>query len=658
MTSSSTRHVRMQCAALGDTAVFLRMSAREALGRLSVFELTFLSPHNDLDAGAVLGEELSVTLDFPAGGERQFNGIVTTLRLLTPGDTTHNRMARYEALVHPRLWLLTRASHRRFFYQRTVPQIVTSVLESFGVDLRNTCSAAYPALEHCMQYRETDFDFISRLLEREGIHYFFEHASGKSTLVLTDSNSAHRPIGHYETIPYQAWETPDQDEECIYRWVSGATLQTGRYEVNDYDFEKASVSNSQGLMARATRGAPFDPARYVKQEHLTGHRSAADGERVARVNAEIHETLNQSIEARCTSRGIAAGGLFRLRDHPDGAQERQFLVTGIEADIASDAYVSSDDPSMPLFDCRFTAIRADTTFRPERITPVPSVAGPQTAVVVGPDGDDFLTDAYGRVKVQFHWEQLAQGGGAQRLERGWMRVSQGWANRRWGAMMLPRIGQEVLVEFIEGDPDRPVVTGALYNSTSMPPYELPANAALSTLKSHSTQGGNGYNELRFDDRKGGEQLFFHAARDHETWVAHDALMNVAHDSHRRVDGNEYRETGGARHDTIRGSSRSRVDGSVSAATLGSHEQFAGGAYSLGAGAAVRITAGAAVEIEASATIALRAGASYILIGPETIEMSSFPIPLGPGVPPVALNVPPPSPTPPRDADDGTRKLVK
>jgi type VI secretion system secreted protein VgrG len=277
---------------------------------------------------------------------------------------------------------------------------------------------------------------------------------------------------------------------------------------------------------------------------------------------------------------------------------------------------------------------------------------------VGPDGDDFLTDAYGRVKVQFHWEQLAQGGGAQRLERGWMRVSQGWANRRWGAMMLPRIGQEVLVEFIEGDPDRPVVTGALYNSTSMPPYELPANAALSTLKSHSTQGGNGYNELRFDDRKGGEQLFFHAARDHETWVAHDALMNVAHDSHRRVDGNEYRETGGARHDTIRGSSRSRVDGSVSAATLGSHEQFAGGAYSLGAGAAVRITAGAAVEIEASATIALRAGASYILIGPETIEMSSFPIPLGPGVPPVALNVPPPSPTPPRDADDGTRKLVK
>jgi type VI secretion system secreted protein VgrG len=658
MPSTNTRHVRMECAALGDTAVFLRMSTSEALGRLSEFELAFLSPRNDIDPGAVLGQNLSVTLDYPAGGERQFNGIVTTLRLIAPGDATHNRMARYEAKVHPRLWLLTQSSHRRFFYQRTVPQIVTAVFEPFDIDFRNACSASYPPLEHCVQYRETDFDFVSRLLEREGIHYFFEHAGGKHTLVLTDSNSEHRPIPHYESIPYQAWDTPEQDEECVYRWVSGATLQTGRYEVNEYDFEKASVSNSHGLVARATRTAPFDPARYVMQEHLTGHVKAADGDRLARVNVEIHQAQNDSIDARSTSRGIAAGGLIRLRDHPASVQDRQYLITQNRAEIVSDAYVSTSDGTLPIFDCSFTAIRADNTFRSARSTPVPSVAGPQTAVVVGPDGDEILADQYGRVKVQFHWEQLVQPAGAKRLDRCWVRVSQSWANKRWGSMLLPRIGQEVLVEFIEGDPDRPVITGAVYNSTNMPPYELPANAAVSTLKSNSTKGGNGYNELRFDDRKGGEQLFFHAERDHETWVKHDALMNVAHERHVRVDGNEFRKTGGTRNDTVVGSSKLSVGGSVSAATMTTHDQYVGEAYSLNAGMAVQIKAGMAVEIEAGATIALRAGASYILIGPETIEMSSFPIPVGPGIPPVPANVPPPPPTPPRDADDGSRKLAK
>ncbi|WP_250517082.1 type VI secretion system tip protein TssI/VgrG [Caballeronia sp. INDeC2] len=651
---STERHVRMRCAPLGDDAVFMRMSASEALGRLSRFEIAFLSTRNDIDPGTALGHNLSVTLDYPAGGSREFNGIVTTLRLLIPGDTTKNRMARYEAVVHPRMWLLTRAMHRRFFYQRTVPQIVSKVLESYDIDFRNACTASYAPLDHCVQYRETDFDFVSRLMEREGIHYFFEHGGGKHTLVLADSGAVHRPIAHYETVPFQAWDGPEQDEECVYRWVSGATLETGRYEVNDYDFEKAQVSNSEGLVSRATRSAPYDPPRYLMQEHLTGHLKAGDGERLARINVEIHRTRNDAIEGRATARGIAAGGLFRLRDHPGSKQNRQYLVTENHAEVVSDAYVSSNDPTQPIFDCSFRAIRSDNTFRSPRTTPAPRVAGPQTAVVIGPPGEEILTDQYGRVKVRFHWEQLTQTDSAGPLDRCWVRVAQGWANRRWGAMVLPRIGQEVLVEFIEGDPDRPVITGAVYNSTNMPPYELPAQSAVSTFKSQSTKGGNGYNEVRFDDSKGGEQMFFHAERDHETWIKHDALMSVSGERHVSIGGGEFRATRGARNDSVMGDSTSRVLGRVSAASMTTHDQFVGEAYSLDAGAAVRIKAGAAVEIEASATIALRAGASYILIGPETIEMSSFPIPLGPGVPPVPLAVPPAPPAPPRDADDGTR----
>jgi len=459
-------------------------------------------------------------------------------------------------------------------------------------------------------------------------------------------------------VPYQAWDEPDQDEECVYRWVSGATLQTGRYEVNDYDFEKASVSNQQGLVARATRAAPYDAPRYVMQEHLTGHVKAADGERFARAGVEISQTRNETIDGFATARGIAAGGLFRLADHPAAAQSRQYLVTAARFEVFSDAYVSSSDPSRRLFDCSFTAIRSDNSFRPERTTPVPRVAGPQTAVVVGPDGDEILTDKYGRVKVQFHWEQLAPSAAGERLNRCWVRVAQSWANKRWGAMHLPRIGQEVLVEFIEGDPDRPVITGAVYNSTNMPPYELPANAAVSTVKSNSTKGGNGYNEMRFDDRKGDEQLFFHAERDHETWVRHDALMNVGHERHLSVEGDEFVETKGARNDTVRGSSTQSVAGSVSNATMRNHDQYVGTEYSLGVGMAAHVKAGMTVVIEAGVSIALRAGTSYILIGPETIEMSSFPIPLVPGPPVVPVNVPPAPPKPPRDADDGTRHVAK
>lgn len=659
MPSTSPRHVSFECAALGPGAIFLSMIGEEALGRMSTFELAFLSPSNDIDPADVLGQDVSVTLRFPVSGERRFNGIVTTLRLLVPGDTTHDRMARYQLIMHPRLWLLTQASHRRFYFQKTVPEVVASVFEDYSIDFRNACTASYPPLEHCVQYRETDFDFVSRLLEAQGIHYLFEYSGSKHTLVLIDSNASHRPIPYYESVPFQAWDTPDpqNDEECVYNWESGATLQTGRYEVNDYDFEKASVSNQQGLVARATRAAPYDPARYVMQEHLTGHLKAADGDRLARAAVEVRQTLNESISARASARGFAAGGLFQLKNHPASVQNRQYLVTEARFEVFSDAYVSSDDPSRNLFDCAFTAIRADNTFRPARATPRARVAGPQTAVVVGPDGDEILTDKYGRVKVQFHWEQLAPPSGAERLNRCWVRVSQGWANKRWGAMLLPRIGQEVLVEFIEGDPDRPVITGAVYNSTNMPPYELPANAAVSTMKSNSTKGGNGYNEMRFDDAKGDEQMFFHAERDHETWVKHDARMNVGADRHLRVDGSEFVMTNGVRNDTVMGGLRQSVTGSVSKATLGSHDQFVAEAYTLNAGAAMTVQAGAAIVIEASASIALRAGTAWIVIGPETIEMSSFPIPLEPGPPVVPVMVPPPAPTPPQDADDGTHHVT-
>ncbi|WP_179401426.1 type VI secretion system Vgr family protein [Burkholderia guangdongensis] len=671
------RQVSVTCAAAGDDLKFLRLTGTEELGRLSRFQLELLSTSNALKPGDLLGQDISVELSLPAGGERQINGIVTAFRIAVPGDKTRNRMARYEATVRPRLWLLTRASHCRFFYEMTVPDIVTKVLQDYNVDLSNKCAATYPTLEHCAQYRETDFDFVSRLLEREGIYYYFEHSGGKHTLVLTDSGDVHAPLDHYPTISYDPGYGPLTEKEGIYDWMAGAELQTGTYEVNDYDFEKPSASNQQGLLSRSTRPTAYDAPVYTMQEHLTGHVQSSDGDRYAKVGVEIRQTRNDSITGRSTVRAIWPGGLFKLTGHATDDQNRDYLVVRATYEINSDEYVSTRNVSLPFFDCDFVALRKENHFRSERLTPRPVVGGPQTAVVVGPDGDEIHTDKYGRIKVQFHWEQFAPPANAnERMKRCWARVSQGWAGKNWGAFFLPRIGQEVIVDFIEGDPDRPLVTGSVYNASLMPPYALPANSALSTLKSNSTKGGGGYNEVRFDDTKGSEQLFFHAEKDHETWIKNDTLTNVANDRHLKIGGNEFVEVDGACHETVKGARNAQVNGTRSDAVQGDQNTQVDGSVSLKAGqnlqekvganwaieaaANIHIKAGANVVIEAGAMLTLKVGGAFVVIDPMSVSVVGTPIKLnsggsagsGDGASPTA----PTAPTAPTDADDGTKKL--
>ncbi|MEC5408472.1 type VI secretion system tip protein TssI/VgrG [Paraburkholderia sp. MPAMCS5] len=659
-TRDPNRHVTVSCAPAGEDLLFLHMSGTEELGRLSEWRVDLLSTRNDLRAGDLLGHDMSIALALPAHGERQFNGIVTAFRIVAPGDRTRNRMARYEAVVRPRLWLLTRASHSRFFHEKSVLNIVTSVLEDYNVDMSNKCSASYPSLPHCAQYRETDFGFISRLMEHEGIYYYFEHGAGKHTLVLTDSSDVHAPIPHYPSISYDAWHEPGTDKECIYAWSSGAELQTGKYEVNDYDFEKPSSSNQQGLLSRATRAEVYDPPVYTMQEHLSGHTQSGDGDRYAKVGVEIREARNDSISGRSSARGIWPGGQFRLEAHACDAQNHDYLVVSAVYEINSEAYMSTirQDSSLPFFDCAFTALRKENHFRAERVTPQPVVAGPQTAVVAGPDGDEILTDKYGRIKVQFHWEQFAPPADADaRMKRCWVRVSQGWAGNRWGTFFVPRIGQEVIVEFVEGNPDRPLVTGCVYNAATMPPFELPANQTLSTLRSNSTKGGGGFNEMRFDDNKGEEQLFFHAEKDHETWVKNDMLANVGNDRHLKITGNEFVAIAGTRHDAVTGDQNASVDGNASLKVAQKLQEKVGMDYALDAGMNIHIKAGMNVVIEAGASITLKAGGAFVVVGPVSVAVSGTPILLNSGGSAESgSGSSPGAPSAPKDADDGTKKI--
>lgn len=668
MMLTDTHRIAQVTCALGKNVLLLyRMCGTEELGRLARWDLDLLADRSDLDIAKMLGSDFSLSLEIPAAGAREYNGIVTAFELARPASAQQGRPAMYRAVVRPRLWLLTRASHCRFFHQMSVPAIIASVLADYHIDFEDKCCATYPNLEHCAQYRETDFEFVSRLAEREGIYYFFEHKEGKHRLILADSSRVHRATPHCDALPFRPQPAAPHENEWVYAWSAGGEVATGIVEINDYDFEKPLQSAQQGLVARALRSERVDAACYTMQEHAPGYTQHADAERLARVHVEVHEASNVLVSARTTARAIWPGGLVRLTGHPVEQNNREYLTVSAEYAINSDDYLSTFDARArpPVFDCAFRALPSDGGFRAARTTPRARVAGPQTAVVVGPKGEEIHTDKYGRIKVQFHWEQLQPQASRESLQRCWVRVAQPWAGKGYGALFLPRIGQEVLVHFIEGDPDQPLVIGSVYNAAQTAPYELPAKTARTTLKSHSTKGGNGFNEMRFDDTKGAEQVFFHAERDLETWVKHDALTRIGNERHVIVEHDDIARCGGDRSDAVRGSQRLRIGGKYSLDVGGDTQHKSGANISVGAGVNVDIKGEANVTIEAGATLTLKAGGNTIVLGPSGIAINAAgPVSIdgvqvqincgGAGGGAGAASASPDAPAEPRQADDGSK----
>ncbi|MCC8402946.1 type VI secretion system tip protein VgrG [Paraburkholderia sp. MMS20-SJTN17] len=667
MLTDTDRIAQVTCALGKNALVLYRMRGVEELGRLAQWNVELLADQSNLDIARMLGSDFSLSLQIPGGGTREYNGIVTALELARAASTQPNRPAMYRATVRPRLWLLTRASHCRFFHQMSVPAIIGKVLADYHIDFENKCSATYPSLEHCAQYRETDFDFVSRLAEREGIYYFFEQRGGKHRLILTDSSQVHGATPHCAALPFRAHPATPHEHEWVYAWSTGGEVATGIVEINDYDFEKPSQSAQQGLLARALRSTRFDPAVYAMQEHAPGYTQHEDAERLARAHVEAHQASNVFVSARTTARAIWPGGLVRLSGHPLEQQNREYLVVSAEYAINSDDYLSTLEPHErpPVFDCAFRALPRDAGFRAARSTPRARVAGPQTAVVVGPKGEEIHTDKYGRIKVQFHWEQLAPEASRESLQRCWVRVAQPWAGKGYGAFFLPRIGQEVLVHFIEGDPDQPLVIGSVYNAAQTTPYELAAKMARTTLKSNSTKGGNGFNEMRFDDTREAEQLFFHAERDLETWVKHDALTRIGNERHVIVEHDDLARCGGNRSDAVQGNQRVRIGGKYSLDVGGDTQHKSGANISVGAGVNVDIKGEANVTVEAGVTLTLKAGGNTIVLGPSGIAINAAgPVSIdgvvvqincgGGGGGAGAASASPDAPADPRQADDGSK----
>jgi len=553
---------------LGDgVLLFHGMRGHEELGRLSEYHLDLLSADGDIDVDAILGKNVTIKLGLPDDSTRYFNGFVTRF---SAGEV-HGRYYHYSATVHPWLWFLTRTSDCRIFQEMTVPDIIKKVFADHGTaDFKLELTSTYRKWTYCVQYRETDFNFVSRLMEQEGIYYYFRHTEGHNTMVLTDSCSKHVPSAGYEKIPFIAPDKLVRPElEHISSWQFSREIQPGKYVHKDYDLERPSVDlkTQKVIVYKCAEGnhEVFDyPGEYLQKP---------DGEQLALVRIDELGTQFEVANGATNARGVTVGALFTLDDCPRADQNCEHLVMAANYDLQFADYEALEGGGSS-YQCSFAAMSTKQQFRPRRTTPKPFVQGPQTAMVVGPAGDEIYTDQFGRVKVQFHWDRL---GKKDENSSCWMRVSHPWAGKGWGAVSTPRIGQEVIVDFLEGDPDQPIVTGRVYNAECQPPFGFPAGAVLSGIKSN-THKGSGFNELSMDDTAGKERVFVHGQYNMDTVVEHDQTSTIHNNRTDRVDVDDAESIGknqkwdvGVNRDATIGSNETLTVGSNRTKAIGANE---------------------------------------------------------------------------------------
>ncbi|MGY5956731.1 Type VI secretion system secreted protein VgrG [Kosakonia sp. BK9b] len=503
-----------------DGLLFWKLTGREALSESFALSLTVLGTDARVDRSKLLGQ--SVTVAIPTqniGGTRYINGKVTRVAV-SAVELSGTRYAVYQLTVEPDLWPMKRDRNLRIFQGQTVPQIVKTLLGEYQVNLEDKLAGSYRVWDYCVQYQESSFDFISRLMELEGITYHFRHEEDRHVMVLTDAATELKPFSGYESIPYH--QTPSggsTSEEGISQWALEDSVTPGIYSLDDYDFRKP---NAWMFQARQNPASPqpgsidvYDwPGRFVEHGH---------GESYARIRQERWQVEHQQIQGTATAIGVAPGSTFALYNAPFFSDNGEYLTTEANYFFEENRYASGSD-SETEHRIDFTVIPASVVYRPAAVTAWPKTYGPQTAKVVGPEGESIWTDRYGRIKVKFHWDRLAKGDDTSSC---WVRVSSAWAGQGFGGVQIPRVGDEVVIDFINGDPDRPMVTGRVYNESSMPPWSLPDDATRMGFMTRSKDGSkDNASYLFFEDRLGSEAVELHSEKDMKVSVENDKTVNV------------------------------------------------------------------------------------------------------------------------------------
>ncbi len=569
----SQQHRRLRIATpLGPDALLITaLSGTEGMSTLFHFEVELLGRDEHADFDAIVGKNVTVAIA-SAEGDRHINGIVSRFRQAG----TVGRHASYRAEIVPWLWFLTRTADCRIFQKLAVPDIVKQVFGEYGLtDYRFQLTGTYEPREYCVQYRETDYSFIARLLEDEGIFYFFAHEDGKHTLVIADGPRAHEPCPVLDRVRFiHEQESSADDEDVVTVFSKEQELRTGKVTLTDYCFETPSIDLSASAAGTDSRGLEiYDyPACATKRERI---------EALARLRQQEVDAARVVFRGAGYVRGLTPGFRFSLRAVGDGLPptfDGSYVLTSV-CHAARESYASGEDASEFTYTNDFACIEASVPFRPGRRTPRPVVHGVQTAKVVGPAGEEIFVDEYGRVKVQFHWDRE---GRWDENSSCWIRISQDWAGKNWGIVSIPRIGQEVIVSFLEGDPDQPLITGRVYNAEQMPPYELPANRTQSGIKSRTSMGGtpSNFNELRFEDKRGAEEIYLHAEKNWTIHVKDREAETVGTGITTNAGGSISRNAGGDHSRTVDQNIKDKAGVDITTNSGKNMELQAGGSYSL------------------------------------------------------------------------------
>ncbi len=624
----------------------LEFSGREAISQPYRFELELVSERPDLDLESLL--QRSAFLAFAGDG----GGIHGQIYHAAQGESG-KRLRRYRLVIVPRLAYLTHRTNQRIFQHLTVPQIIARVLEEHGILAGDAHRfdlgpVIYPERDYCVQYDETDLHFIQRLCEEEGIHYHFRHSETGHLLVFGDDQTVFPTLA---PVAYQQDSGLVADEPVIKRFGVRVETRTSRVTRRDYDFEKPRLTMEAAAQSSIQPDLEdYDyPGRFVDRER---------GKHLSRRALERHRHDFELAEGDSDQPLLISGHFLSLEAHPRSDWNQLWLLTEVlhegkqpqvlEESITSDMTLRPSSP-LPLrkedwggardvggratqdakaeggtddsfrqgYRNHFTATPWAVPFRPALNHPKPRILGSQSAVVTGPAGEDIHCDEYGRVKVQFFWDREGQ---ADDKTSCWLRVSSSWAGDRYGGIAIPRVGMEVLITFLEGDADQPLITGCLYHKENAVPYDLPANKTRSVFKTLSSPGGDGYNELRIEDRKGAEQIYVHAQRDWDENIEHDQKIRVGHERHDTVEANSYSEFKSEEHRTTHADRRSEVKANDHLTVGNNRHLKIGTGQFVEAGQEIHLSSGLKVVLEAGSELTFKAAGSFIKLDASGITM--------------------------------------
>lgn len=587
-----------------------RFSGREEMSRMFEYQLDMVSERDDIAPKDLLGTNATVSLELAGGqGHRHFNGYIT--RFVQLGEVRTPAFSsgvgfRYQVTLNPWLWFLTRTSTCFISCDDTFQTVIDTVckrwaaLAAFKFDLNGDTETR----KYLVQYRETDFNYISRLAEQAGLYYHFSHENGKHELVFTDHSSKHVVTPQ---LPVMDFKPDKRDDVGVSAWDCRAEVQPGAYAIDDFD----PLKPRSALIKVQSMERPHANAGFELYDFPGEYTDPAWGEKYAKMRVEELNCRHELFRGATEQRLIQVGFKFSLKKHPVASQNQEYLVIGHSFSAVNNLSASGPGEGAK-FSCDFTAIPAATQFRAARVTPKPSIPGPQTAFVVGPAGEEIHTDKYGRVQLQFHWDRYAKGDNTKQC---WVRVSQALAGKGWGWVNLPRVGQEVVVEFLDGDPDAPLVTGRVYNAEATPPYLLPDKKTRTGMITRTYKGGNDdFNELRFDDATGEEQVYLQAQRNLDFRVKKDINEWVGGKSDRIVEKDVFEKFLADYHLDLAGDHNNKIGGSLShAVSQNAHMKAAKILHE--AQQEIHLKGGPKIILEASAQISLKVGGNFIDINP-------------------------------------------